>query len=75
MEEACYQTETENLGLIPIILSIAEVMKIDVVTEGIKTLKQLERLQKLGCQFGQGFFFAKPLNAENATQFIRFNKN
>ncbi len=63
----------KNLGLIPVILSIAEVMTMDVVAEGIETTEQLEQLRKLGCHFGQGFLFAKPLNAEAATQLIHEN--
>ncbi|EAZ89036.1 two-component system response regulator [Crocosphaera chwakensis] len=63
----------ENLGLVPVILSIAEVMTMDVVAEGIETSEQLEQLRKLGCHFGQGFFFAKPLDAETATQLIHDN--
>lgn len=64
---------SDNLGLIPVILSIAEVMTMDVVAEGIETSKQLEQLRKLGCHFGQGFFFAKPLDAKTATQLIHDN--
>ncbi len=64
---------SENLGLVPVILGIAEVMRMDVVAEGIETSEQLEQLRKLGCHFGQGFFFAKPLDAETATQLIHDN--
>lgn len=66
----CLDRTVESLGLIPIILSIAGVMKIDVVAEGIENQEQLERLQELGCHFGQGFLFSKPLCAEDATRFI-----
>ncbi|WP_107667909.1 GGDEF domain-containing response regulator [Cyanothece sp. BG0011] len=64
---------SDNLGLVPVILSIAEVMTMDVVAEGIETSEQLEQLRKLGCHFGQGFFFAKPLDVERATQLIHDN--
>ncbi|ACB53636.1 putative two-component response regulator [Crocosphaera subtropica ATCC 51142] len=64
---------SENLGLVPVILSIAEVMTMDVVAEGIETTEQLEQLRKLGCHFGQGFLFAKPLDAETATELIHDN--
>lgn len=64
---------SENLGLVPVILSIAEVMKMDVVAEGIETQQQLAQLRELGCHFGQGFLFSKPLNAEDATKLIAQN--
>lgn len=42
----------------------------DVVAEGIETESQLQRLQALGCEYGQGYFFAKPLSAEAATALL-----
>lgn len=63
----------ENLGLVPVILSIAQVMNLKVVAEGIETLEQLAQLRELGCHFGQGFLFSKPLNAEAATELILKN--
>lgn len=59
-----------NLGLIPIIMSIAKVMNIDVVAEGIETIEQLTQLRELGCHFGQGFFFSKPLSASAITDLL-----
>lgn len=32
-----------------------------VVADGIETTSQLEQLQALGCDFGQGYLFAPPL--------------
>ncbi len=42
----------------------------DVVAEGIETIAQLEKLQLLGCDLGQGYFFSKPLNSEMTTKFL-----
>lgn len=39
---------------------------LDFVVEGIETPEQLARLKLLGCQFGQGYLFAKPLPANEA---------
>ena len=38
--------------------------------EGIEHLEQVEILQNLGCEFGQGFYFAKPLNKEDMNDFL-----
>lgn len=64
---------SKNLGLIPVILSIAQVMNLDVVAEGIETMEQLTQLRDLGCQFGQGFLFAKPLDAQDVSQLLTQN--
>ncbi|CAG0944031.1 partial putative signaling protein, partial [Candidatus Brocadiaceae bacterium] len=47
------------------IIAIAEHMKIEIITEGIEQEKQADYLRNLGCQFGQGYFFAIPRIAED----------
>ena len=37
-------------------------MQIETVAEGIEAGEQAETLRSLGCGFGQGFFFARPLD-------------
>ena len=36
----------------------------ETIAEGIETAEQLTQLKNLGCQFGQGYMFAKPLNVQ-----------
>ena len=36
-------------------------MNLTIVAEGIETREQMERLQSLGCDYAQGYFFAKPM--------------
>ena len=59
-----------QLGLIPIIVKIAQTMNMQVVAEGIETLEQLAQLRSLNCDFGQGYFFSKPLTAEKVVELI-----
>ncbi|NJK38214.1 MAG: EAL domain-containing protein [Oscillatoriales cyanobacterium RM2_1_1] len=61
---------TEKLGLVPVILDIAQNLKLNVVAEGIETQAQLQQLMDLNCRYGQGYLFARPLDAEQATQFL-----
>ena len=44
---------------------LANQLGLDVIAEGIETLEQLELLRKLGCEYGQGYFFSEPLSAED----------
>ncbi|WP_413165617.1 EAL domain-containing protein [Capilliphycus salinus ALCB114379] len=60
----------EQLGLVPVIINIAHHMGMDVVAEGVETEAQLNQLKELDCDFGQGYFFAKPLDVENATKLL-----
>ena len=43
------------------IIDLGRAMRIDTVAEGIELDEQAEILRSLGCEFGQGFYFAKPL--------------
>jgi diguanylate cyclase (GGDEF)-like protein/PAS domain S-box-containing protein len=49
--------------IVETILSLASHLGIGVVAEGVETAEQLDRLRTLGCPLGQGFWFAKPLDA------------
>jgi diguanylate cyclase (GGDEF)-like protein/PAS domain S-box-containing protein len=44
------------------IIDLGRAMQIDTVAEGIEGGEQAETLRALGCEFGQGFFFARPLD-------------
>jgi len=55
---------SDGRGLVPAIISIAQTMEMSVTAEGIETAVQLTHLRELGCQFGQGFLFSKPLTAD-----------
>jgi len=59
-----------QLGLVPIIVKIAQTMNMQVVAEGIETLEQFAQLRSLNCDFGQGYFFSKPLTAEKVVELI-----
>jgi diguanylate cyclase (GGDEF)-like protein/PAS domain S-box-containing protein len=48
------------------ILPMALNLHLDVVAEGVETIEQLLLLKKLQCKYGQGFYFSKPLSAEEA---------
>lgn len=55
------------------ILSMAANLKIGVIAEGIEQPEHLNCLRELGCQFGQGFYFSKPLDAAGIEQLLRQN--
>ncbi len=65
----------EDGEIVKTIISLGHQLGMDVIAEGIETAAQLAGLQKLKCNYGQGYFFAKPLPAEAATEFILANKN
>ncbi len=52
------------------ILPMASNLHLDVVAEGVETFEQLTLLKKLECKYGQGFYFSKPLSAEDAASLL-----
>ncbi|HCS55686.1 MAG TPA: diguanylate cyclase [Planctomycetaceae bacterium] len=48
-------------ALLQAILVLADNLNLQVVAEGIEDADQLALLQALGCEYGQGYFFAKPM--------------
>ena len=59
--------ETEQgLEIVRMIIVLARSLKMAVVAEGIETKPQLDALKALGCDYGQGYYFAKPLPVAEA---------
>ena len=53
---------TEDSGeIVRAIIGLAHNLKLDVIAEGVESIQQLEQLRALGCEFGQGFLFSKPV--------------
>jgi diguanylate cyclase (GGDEF)-like protein/PAS domain S-box-containing protein len=46
------------------IVHMAHALELTVIAEGVETLEQATRLQRLGCDIAQGFYFAQPMAPE-----------
>ena len=58
------------LPFIDEIISIAHKLGISTIAEGIETEYQVNFLHNYNCDFGQGFYFSKPLIFEEALEYI-----
>lgn len=61
----------QALQIVRTIIELARVLGMDVVAEGIETREQYRLLRQMGCRFGQGFLFAKPMAAEDIAFLLR----
>jgi diguanylate cyclase (GGDEF)-like protein len=61
------ESEGENVAIVRTIVTLAHALGMDVIAEGVETAAQLARLRSIGCEYGQGYFFAKPLPSDDAT--------
>ena len=53
-------TDEDKGEIVKLIVGLARTLGLEIVAEGTETAAQVEYLRLLGCQFGQGYFFAKP---------------
>lgn len=58
-------------NLVKSIIAMAQSLNLITVAEGIETSEQLCHLKGLGCQFGQGFIFSKPLKVEDIEKLLK----
>ncbi|WP_404790294.1 EAL domain-containing protein [Altericista sp. CCNU0014] len=60
----------DGLRIVEAMTSMAQSLGIMVVAEGVETSEQILQLQQLGCDYAQGYWFAKPLDSEAAKQLL-----
>jgi EAL domain-containing protein (putative c-di-GMP-specific phosphodiesterase class I) len=54
-----------SLQIVRTIVAMAQALGVAVVSEGIETAELLDELRTLRCEYGQGFFFSRPVAAED----------
>lgn len=64
-------SEPVNAGIIQAILTLAHHLQMLVVAEGIETELQRQQLIDLGCRFGQGYLFCRPISASQISDLLR----
>lgn len=60
----------EDRAIIHTILTLGQKLGMEVVAEGVETLEQVEILRQESCDYGQGYYFAKPLSSADATHLL-----
>ncbi|MDT7688740.1 MAG: hypothetical protein QOE46_1499 [Acidobacteriota bacterium] len=61
---------TENAEIVRTIVTLARSLSMDVIAEGVETREQLRRLGALGCDYGQGYLFSRPVGAGAAQELL-----
>ena len=57
--------------IVKAVIDMANALNMAVVAEGIETQQQLDVLKGLGCEYGQGYLFGRPLNAAGTEQLLK----
>ena len=61
----------EASGLATAVVALGQTLNLDVVAEGIEFPEQWATLRALGCGLGQGFYFARPMDADATIEYLR----
>ncbi|MEM9818696.1 MAG: EAL domain-containing protein [Cyanobacteria bacterium P01_D01_bin.6] len=60
----------EDLAIVRTIVNLAHTLAMDVIAEGVETAEDVATLRSLGAEYGQGYYWAKPLSVDAATDFL-----
>lgn len=61
----------DRVEIVRTIVVLAHTLKMDVIAEGIESAEQLAAVQSLGCEYGQGYYFDRPLTSEQVDKLVR----
>lgn len=56
--------------VVELLVDLSRKLEMRIIAEGIETQAQADWLLELGCQFGQGYFFGRPVDAAATTRFM-----
>jgi diguanylate cyclase (GGDEF)-like protein/PAS domain S-box-containing protein len=60
----------DNEALTSAIIALGTSLSLEVVAEGIELAEQANSLEELGCELGQGYLFARPMDAAALSNFL-----
>ncbi len=62
---------TDDVAIAKTIVAMAQALNLSTVAEGVETAEQLDLMKTLGCDQIQGYFFSRPLSADDFLKFYR----
>lgn len=68
------EENTENGEIVRTVIALAKALNLKVVAEGIESIHQFHQLRILGCEYGQGYLFSKPLPVAEIERLITDNR-
>jgi len=60
--------DERGTAITEMIIQLAKSLGIEVVAEGVETLEQHLFLKRLGCDYGQGYYYSRPMHVKDLDQ-------
>ena len=57
------------------VINLAHGLDMDVIAEGVETREQIELLRKMGCVYGQGYYYYRPMPMKELQKLIAQKEN
>lgn len=67
--------DKDKAAIVRTIQSLAEALEMQTTAEGIETREQADQLARFGCNYGQGYYYARPMEANDALNYWRASLN
>ncbi len=67
--------QERGMEILRTIVRMANLMQLRVIAEGIETKEQIDLLKKMGCHYGQGYYFYRPMPISEAVQLVDSDGN
>ncbi len=71
VQSLTYKENERHKAIIATIIDLAKRLHMTTLAEGVETQEQADCLREMGCEYLQGYLFAKPMPFEAATEFMR----
>ena len=65
------EEDINNHKIVKATIDLAHTLGLSVIAEGVETAKQLTVLRNLGCDYGQGYLFSKPLEMSALEELVK----
>lgn len=62
--------DADSCAIVHAMLAVARHFKLKVVAEGIETLEQVQYLRSIGCEYAQGYFYARALPPQTILEYV-----
>ena len=63
-------TRKRGMGILETIVHLAKLMQMRVIAEGVESREHVDILQEMGCFYGQGFYFCRPMPVEKMEELL-----